>query len=659
MSITYSGTQRINDPMTITVKIPEHYLKHDILVGIIQKKYIKHLKPLKKNEGKEKDTLQIQQKRKTIQEKIKKKMTLVTETEQTIKTIMKKMGKYRVIMYAKKLKKMMFESDDISIVQNEKDVPLDMRKNIMSISGIMKSGSYLNITYQISTTLKLSKNKDRIGMYKEEENNKFGEQQKMIREETIEKRRNTIEFYIPEDTPTGNYTIRIYVESQKKSIVQAEIKIEGENNEEQTPQHHGQQYNNSVKRQSRGINIKYKTETFKAIDEHARKCNKKYKTITKLAEELTKKCKNELECVRAFYTWCATKIKFDTKAFYDKTIPRDNSPENVLKTRKSVCLGYAKLFQELCNHEDIHCEVVIGYAKGIQKASPPNSLKPNHAWNAVDIKEAGWLLMDCTWGAGVVNIEKKEFIVDYCDYYFATNPNELMQSHFPEQLPWQLTTTPMDYKTFINNITFKPIAYHYGIHPLTHFKSQITPETRNIKMSFTLPPSSNLLPKIDGYPHACLVYRYLEHRVEISVQLPDTSSPIYLDIYGAKTNQTLLKHICRYTIHSIKNEEFKKEIQLVERLNPPRQMYIKSPIDRALTINSIINFGFTGNKTMKEYEVRYSVKKGILHKITSPRFVMPQKLKELKKPTSLTIYIGEKDGNTYSPGFQFMFYPVS
>ena len=78
----------------------------------------------------------------------------------------------------------------------------------------------------------------------------------------------------------------------------------------------------------------------------------------------------------------------------------------------SVCLGYSKMFQYLCNMIDIPCTIVTGLNKeGI-----------GHAWNAVYI-ENNWYMVDCTNGGGSACNNSE---VNY--YYFNVTRKQILRS---------------------------------------------------------------------------------------------------------------------------------------------------------------------------------------------------------------------------------------
>ena len=100
----------------------------------------------------------------------------------------------------------------------------------------------------------------------------------------------------------------------------------------------------------------------------------------------------------------------------------------------------------------------------------------DHAWNAVYLK-GNWSLLDCTWGAGHVD-RNKRYQVRFTEFYFLTDPNKFAYSHFPymddnmeESMKWQLLKTPLSLEKFNSLLDIKPDAFEFGLLPQSHKQS--------------------------------------------------------------------------------------------------------------------------------------------------------------------------------------------
>lgn len=120
--------------------------------------------------------------------------------------------------------------------------------------------------------------------------------------------------------------------------------------------------------------------------------------IVMLAHEITKSCKTDYERVAAVHDWVAAHIYYDFDAYRKGIYICD--AVSVLNFRKGVCEGYANLCAALLRSLRIPCDVVSGYALGIDSsgewdlASLNND--SNHAWN-IAYPDNRIVIFDSTW----------------------------------------------------------------------------------------------------------------------------------------------------------------------------------------------------------------------------------------------------------------------
>jgi transglutaminase-like putative cysteine protease len=184
---------------------------------------------------------------------------------------------------------------------------------------------------------------------------------------------------------------------------------------------------------------------FKAIDEHALTVPKDVEaSISKLAKYLVKPATNDLEKTRAIFRWITDRIEYDAQALFSRMAggpPSDCSVETVMRTRKTVCEGYANLFNRLCREVGLQSVKISGASKGFGYV-PGQPLKTDHAWNAVKI-DGKWFLLDATWGAGHLDSKTRQTVKKFNEYYFLTPPEGLILDHYPQQPRWQLINPPI------------------------------------------------------------------------------------------------------------------------------------------------------------------------------------------------------------------------
>ena len=200
-----------------------------------------------------------------------------------------------------------------------------------------------------------------------------------------------------------------------------------------------------------------------------------------LANSLVASCNNEREKVKAIFRWITDNISYhrppiikyrnrkDVKSisedemFEDVPLPSltERVARKVLKDRTAVCEGYARLFQSLCHHAGIRCEIVSGYER-TRADNSSAGFRSNHNWNAVWI-DSSWHLLDVTWASGYLAWSSGEFVRSYDDYYFLTPPEKFIQHHYPDDLRWTLMSDPPAIPEF-RHTPFRQKSFNkYGI----------------------------------------------------------------------------------------------------------------------------------------------------------------------------------------------------
>ena len=162
-------------------------------------------------------------------------------------------------------------------------------------------------------------------------------------------------------------------------------------------------------------------------------------TFEEFCEYLSEKGSNlkEEQKVYLSYYWIKNNIKYDHIGLKEKTYVND--PEDVFYERKTVCLGYSRIFKELLkamNYAESKIKEIHGYAKG-SGYSPFEDPEPRHAWNEVEIN-GKWCLIDTTWDANKTS-----------EYYLCTPPRCFVRSHLPKSDDsLQFLKNPISLKTF-------------------------------------------------------------------------------------------------------------------------------------------------------------------------------------------------------------------
>jgi hypothetical protein len=233
-------------------------------------------------------------------------------------------------------------------------------------------------------------------------------------------------------------------------------------------------------------------EKYKNIDRYARFTPAEFKqSINLLARYLIDGAENDEQIVRAFYVWIAENISYDIQNFLRHQYP-DQSPEAVLNRGNAVCDGYANLFKRFCDIANISCVKIVGFSKGYGKKSKIIPEEPNHAWNGVQVNEQ-WHLIDVTWASGYIH--NRKFIKHFSEYYFFTDPAELIFSHFPQNYRHQLLLIPKSKEEFLNQMLLSSEWFEYGLQVVSHNSSMITAK-HPLTITIKSPPNVLLSAKL-------------------------------------------------------------------------------------------------------------------------------------------------------------------
>jgi|GEM_PF-5015331 len=99
---------------------------------------------------------------------------------------------------------------------------------------------------------------------------------------------------------------------------------------------------------------------------------------------------------------------------------------HVLKTKKGVCDGYARLYKAMCDEAGVSSYYTTGYARNLDFIGQPFNTR--HAWNVVQYNGKSHLV-DVTWASGFV--ENGKFTREYKPYYYDTPPLHFILDHYP------------------------------------------------------------------------------------------------------------------------------------------------------------------------------------------------------------------------------------
>ncbi|XP_044231857.1 uncharacterized protein ky [Thunnus albacares] len=236
------------------------------------------------------------------------------------------------------------------------------------------------------------------------------------------------------------------------------------------------------------------SEVFHRVDSHVimagaelkEKCVYDVKTIV---QSITQGARNELERLRAIWVWLCHNIEYDVSGYLGHS-EKLSSPEEVIAAGRGVCCGYSSLCTEMCREVGIECQEVPGHSKGIgyRQGQSLKNVKSDHLWNAV-LMGGQWFLLDACWGAGRVDMEHESFVKRFDDFYFLTDPEEFIDSHFPDEEKWQLLDTPIPLEEFERRVFKTSAFFAIGLRLIQphHFHIVTDDGEANMSLGFSRP----------------------------------------------------------------------------------------------------------------------------------------------------------------------------
>jgi transglutaminase/protease-like cytokinesis protein 3 len=324
---------------------------------------------------------------------------------------------------------------------------------------------------------------------------------------------------------------------------------------------------------------------YQQLDQIARNINYTGSSVKELAEILSQYANTEAEKARIIYVWITHNITYDVVSFLNKNYP-DASPTIVLKNRLAVCSGYANLYQALAERMGLHSAIIIGYAKGLDYLVGDSS-EANHAWNSVKINNS-WYLIDTTWGAGTVN--NNEFQRKFNSQYFATPPQQLIYSHFPEESSWQLLPTVYNRQQFNSWPIVTPQFFRDGI----KFVNQTSYNIQSSGMTsviLQIPSATQISAQLQQnnviiQSHTPLI-QTVNGQTIIQVSFPSAGTYDLLIFSKNKSDKNNFIHALSYRITAnASGAATPKTYSIFEENNA----YLHSPTTAKLNKNQLVNF---------------------------------------------------------------------
>ncbi len=197
-----------------------------------------------------------------------------------------------------------------------------------------------------------------------------------------------------------------------------------------------------------GLQAQKKTNEFTLVDKIALQIpDSLSKTSEDISDYVNSNFISQTDKSRAIFIWIVNNIQYDIENMFAINFYQNTNEiiEKVMRTRKGICMHYAELYNSIANQCGIKSYVISGYTKqnGFVDYIP-------HAWSA-SLIDSAWYLFDPTWGSGY--IQNSKFVKKPNDYYFKTNPEQLVKSHMPFDPLWQFLNHPVTNQEFYEGKT--------------------------------------------------------------------------------------------------------------------------------------------------------------------------------------------------------------
>ncbi|XP_057716449.1 kyphoscoliosis peptidase [Corythoichthys intestinalis] len=310
------------------------------------------------------------------------------------------------------------------------------------------------------------------------------------------------------------------------------------------------------------------TDVFHRVDSHVIRAGAELKEkgvsdVADIVRGIACVAASPLEKIRAVWLWLCHNIEYDVSGYMGRS-EKLSSPEDVIASGRGVCSGYSGLCLEMCRLLGIQCQEVAGHSKGIgyRQGQCLREVKSDHLWNAVFL-EGQWFLMDACWGAGRVDVEHQSFVKRLDDFYFLTEPEEFIESHFPDEERWQLLEKPITLEDFQRRVFKTSAFFQMGLSLIRPLHSHLFTERgeASISLGFSQPVAftyemtpqrdflhCGALERKESGPTSSGLLTLSRRRMDLRV-LPPAAGAYDLRLYARPDSASgLLSWVCSFTL---------------------------------------------------------------------------------------------------------------
>jgi hypothetical protein len=174
-----------------------------------------------------------------------------------------------------------------------------------------------------------------------------------------------------------------------------------------------------------------------------------FSSIEELTYTVIAPAHNDYEKVWAIFRWLNLYVKYDEGVYDNCDYSAEVEPDKILKKRSTICVGYARMFDQMCFYAGIPSRIIKG------TTSTPKEYKPlsvgaleryGHVWNHVII-EGRRYFCDPTWGINLTVFRFREqtlksFLSEESSF-FLRDPADVSKRHHYDRLEDHLLKTPL------------------------------------------------------------------------------------------------------------------------------------------------------------------------------------------------------------------------
>ncbi|KAK3601985.1 hypothetical protein CHS0354_013692 [Potamilus streckersoni] len=323
-----------------------------------------------------------------------------------------------------------------------------------------------------------------------------------------------------------------------------------------------------------------------------------YEDLYKLVKYLVEPAKTEVEKLRTIFRWIAAQ---DLKQWHDDVSFNADSAAWYLARIRGKKANHNQLLQRMCNLANIYCVKIRGYVKGVDYGLGHELTECDSTWSAV-LVDGSWRLMDVYWatchrvhsgdksweliddgtdslsshsstprsGSSKRSMSKTEY--SYNDYYFLTDPEQYIYSHFPVDEKWQLLARTVSIEEAKQLALLKRNFFSLGLDIVSHARYLVECDSGEVQLSFTKSDNSRINFKYELYiateTNADIVdtlnssldrYVFLENPtkeeiVNVKIRFPSIGK-FKLKILAKEADEHSYYYTCTYIIDCLKAME--------------------------------------------------------------------------------------------------------